>query len=213
MLSTTHHALCVTEGICNDIRLIGYQLYIQEHQHQSTECVLCDPHDKVRSFPCPYLNFWFFSWIVGLFLWFCKYWNCRSQWPLGLWLRPAAARLLRFWVRIPPKARNSVCCECCVLSGRGLCEELISRPEDSYRLRCVVVCDLETLRMSRPWPSLGRSATGRKYHWMFNLLAPKLFFNLTHPVYKMRIIQEPNKLESWNKLHFEEKKTESIYHI
>jgi len=41
----------------------------------------------------------------------------------------------------------SVCCECCVLSGGGLCDELIARPEESYRLRCVVVCDLETLRM------------------------------------------------------------------
>ena len=37
-----------------------------------------------------------------------------------------------------------VCCECCVLSGRGLCDELITRPEESYRLWCVVVCDLET---------------------------------------------------------------------
>jgi len=32
-----------------------------------------------------------------------------------------------------------VCCECCVLSGRGLCDELITRPEESYRLWCVVV--------------------------------------------------------------------------
>jgi hypothetical protein len=31
-----------------------------------------------------------------------------------------------------------------VLSGRGLCDELITRPEESYRLCCVVVCDLET---------------------------------------------------------------------
>jgi len=29
---------------------------------------------------------------------------------------------------------------CCVLSGRGLCDELITRPEESYRLWCVVVC-------------------------------------------------------------------------
>jgi len=36
----------------------------------------------------------------------------------------------------------SVYCECCVLSGRGLCDELITRPEESYRLWCVV-CDLE----------------------------------------------------------------------
>ena len=52
-----------------------------------------------------------------------------------------------------------VCCECCVLSGRGLCDELITRPEEFYRLWCVVVCDLETSRMRRPWPALGRSAT------------------------------------------------------
>ena len=30
-----------------------------------------------------------------------------------------------------------------MLSGRGLCDELITRPEKSYRLWCVVVCDLE----------------------------------------------------------------------
>jgi len=53
-----------------------------------------------------------------------------------------------------------VCCECCVLSGRGLCDELITRPEESYRLWCVV-CELETSRI-RPWPALGRSATGKK---------------------------------------------------
>jgi hypothetical protein len=32
----------------------------------------------------------------------------------------------------------SVCCACCVLSGRGLCDELITRPEESHRLGCVV---------------------------------------------------------------------------
>ena len=51
---------------------------------------------------------------------------------------------------------------CCVLSGRGLCDELITRPEESYRLWCVVVCDLETSRMRRPWPAWGRSATGKE---------------------------------------------------
>ena len=56
----------------------------------------------------------------------------------------------------------SVCCECCVLSGKGLCDELFTRPEESYRVCCVVVCDLETSRMRTPWPALGRSATGTK---------------------------------------------------
>jgi hypothetical protein len=37
-----------------------------------------------------------------------------------------------------------VCCEFSVLSGRGLCDELITRPEESYRVWCVIVCDQET---------------------------------------------------------------------
>jgi len=47
-----------------------------------------------------------------------------------------------------------------------------------------------------------------------NILAPVLFFFiLAHPVYNIWIIQEPNTLELWNKLHFGEKKTEIIYHV
>jgi hypothetical protein len=39
----------------------------------------------------------------------------------------------------------SVTCECCVLSGRGLCDGLITRPEESCRMWCVSsVCDHET---------------------------------------------------------------------
>jgi len=38
----------------------------------------------------------------------------------------------------------SVCFECCMLSGRGLLDELITRLEECYRLWCVVGCDLET---------------------------------------------------------------------
>jgi len=38
-----------------------------------------------------------------------------------------------------------------VLSGRGLCDELITRPEESYRLCCVVVCDLKKSRMGAPY--------------------------------------------------------------
>jgi len=48
-----------------------------------------------------------------------------------------------------------VCCECSVLSGRGLCDELITRPEKSYRPWSVVVCDLETSWMRTPWPTEG----------------------------------------------------------
>ena len=38
-----------------------------------------------------------------------------------------------------------------MLSGRGLCDELITRPEESYRLCCVVVCDLQTSRIGAPY--------------------------------------------------------------
>ena len=81
--------------------------------------------------------------------------NRWSQWPRCLSSGSAAPRLLRSWVRIAPGAYMSVCRECCVLSGRGLCGELITRPEESYRLRCVVVCYLETSWMRRPWPAVG----------------------------------------------------------
>ena len=56
----------------------------------------------------------------------------RSQWLRGLRHGSDAARLLRLWVRIPPGACVSVCCQCCVLLGRGLCDELITRPEEYY---------------------------------------------------------------------------------
>jgi len=49
----------------------------------------------------------------------------------------------------------SVCCECCLLSGRGLCDELITRPEESYWLWCIAECVIETSLMRRKWPSGG----------------------------------------------------------
>jgi hypothetical protein len=61
--------------------------------------------------------------------------------------------LLGFWVRIPPGRGCLSLVKCSVLSGRGLCDGLITRPEESYRLWCVVVCDPETSRMRRLWPA------------------------------------------------------------
>jgi hypothetical protein len=54
----------------------------------------------------------------------------------------------------------SICCECCLSSGRGLCDELITRPEKYYRLWCVV-CVLETSRMRRLGP-LGAVALNKR---------------------------------------------------
>jgi hypothetical protein len=78
----------------------------------------------------------------------------RSQWPHGLRRRSSAASLPRSWVRIPAEAWMFFCYECCVLSGRGLCDGLITRPEESYRLWCVV-CEQKTSKMRRLKPATG----------------------------------------------------------
>ena len=75
----------------------------------------------------------------------------------------AAARLLRGWVRIPPGAWIFFfCCECCVLSGRGLCDDLITLPEETYRLWCFDVCDLQTSWLRRPRPFVGPQCHRKK---------------------------------------------------
>ena len=77
---------------------------------------------------------------------------CPSQWPRSLRRRPAAARLLRLWIRIPSGAWLSVV-SVVYCRGRGIRDDLITRPVDSYRLWCVVVCDIETSWMRRPCPT------------------------------------------------------------
>ena len=92
--------------------------------------------------------------LIYIYMYEGKHMRCRSQWPRGLRRRSAAARhthnthnrqtsmppvgleptISGSWVLIPPGAWMFVCCECCVLSGRGLCDELITSPEESYRL-------------------------------------------------------------------------------
>jgi hypothetical protein len=76
--------------------------------------------------------------------------------------RSKAVRLLRFWVRFLSGAWMFVSCVCCVLSGRCLYDELTTRPEESYRQWCVFVCDVETLRMGRTWPSVGCCVKNKK---------------------------------------------------
>ena len=87
----------------------------------------------------------------------------RSQWLSSLRRGSAAGRLLGLRVRIPPGAWMSVSC---VLWGRVLCDGLITCPEESYRLWCVTVRDLETWRMRRPWLPLGCCCQKKKvYLW------------------------------------------------
>jgi hypothetical protein len=63
---------------------------------------------------------------------------CRSHRPRDLRRGSAAARLLGLRIRISPGAWMSVSRECCGLSGGGLCDGPITRPEESYRVWCVL---------------------------------------------------------------------------
>jgi len=72
------------------------------------------------------------------------YQTCRPNKPVAARSKawPCSHSLAGFAVSNPAGGMD-VCLLCRVLSGRGLCDELITRSEESYRLWCVVVCDLE----------------------------------------------------------------------
>jgi hypothetical protein len=64
-----------------------------------------------------------------------------------------------------------VCCERCVLSGRGLCDGLITRPEGFNLLWCVDVCDLENLvneEAVAPWGGGGGCWARNKQNFVEN---------------------------------------------
>jgi hypothetical protein len=71
----------------------------------------------------------------------------------------------------------SLSCDCCVLSGRGLCDGLITRPEESYWLWCVWVwsCKLEKWRGLGP---LGAVEPLKKTHYVSVMFYREDGFNL-----------------------------------
>jgi hypothetical protein len=70
-----------------------------------------------------------------------------------------------------------VCCECCVFSGSGLCDVLITRAEESYRLWYIVMYDLETSWMRRLWPTGGcRTKNKQTIHYKFKPSSPTNHF-------------------------------------
>jgi len=94
-----------------------------------------------------------------------------------------------------------ICCECCLLTGRDLCDELITRPEESYRLCCVVVCDLQTSWMRRSWPTGGWGGGGgggccakrkKKKRCQLRIL------NTIRKVAKLTVLCFATDTDSWN---------------
>ena len=79
--------------------------------------------------------------------------DCRFQWPSGL---SVSLETLACWgcgFESRAGAWMYVCYECCVSSGRGLYDGLITRPEESYQLWCV--CDGKASILSKSWPTRG----------------------------------------------------------
>jgi len=66
------------------------------------------------------------------------------------------ARLLGLRVRVPPRAKMSVYCECCLVSGRGFWVQ--SSPTEWG----VSECDREASVMRAPWPNRGCPALKKK---------------------------------------------------
>jgi hypothetical protein len=54
-----------------------------------------------------------------------------------------------------------------VLLGRGLCDELITCAEESYRLWCVVVCELENLKNEEAMTRFGSQRHSKKKNLSF----------------------------------------------
>jgi hypothetical protein len=82
------------------------------------------------------------------------------------------------------QARDMDVCLLCVLSGRDLCDGPITRPDDSYRLRYIVVCDRETSWKRKPWPT-GGCCTPHKNtikNRRFNTANPRILLLLNRPL-------------------------------
>jgi hypothetical protein len=89
-----------------------------------------------------------------------------------------------------PAGGMDVCCECCVLSGRGLCYGLITRPEESYR--CISDCDYESSTLRRPWPPGGGGCCAmvkKNFKWLSYSIMSVLFTSSEHDISRPQTIE------------------------
>jgi hypothetical protein len=84
-----------------------------------------------------------------------------------------------------------------VLSGRGLCDELITRPEESYRPWSVVVCDLENLKNEEVMTRVGpQRHSKKKYSLVPSVFFFSILFIFVFPVYLSLLCDLPLGCES-----------------
>jgi len=108
----------------------------------------------------------------------------------------AVARLLVLWVRIPPGAWMPVPFECCVLSGRVLCDawSLAQRSPNECGLS---LCDREAPIMRSRWPTGGGWGLLRQDKKIFIRPLP-----IIHEVYRS-VLTARNKNRLFLRLNFQ----------
>ena len=102
-----------------------------------------------------------------------------------------------------------VCCECCVLSGRGLCDRLITRLEEPYRLWRVVVCDqknLENEEAKAPYGAVENTTTSgcnakKTNKQQQTVSAIKAIIRLFHKNLKMLVHILQNRQFIWDPIY------------
>jgi hypothetical protein len=102
---------------------------------------------------------------------YCKFLICKTFRVCG--------RSLAGIVGLNPAGESmSVCCKCCVLPGRVLCVELVTRPEESYRLWCVWVWSrvFDNEEALTPWGCFAMVRKG--ISWGFLQLSNKPWLNI-----------------------------------
>ena len=67
-----------------------------------------------------------------------------------------------------------------MLSGRGLCDELYTRPEECYRLWCVVGCCLENLVNEEALAHWGGGGCRAKNKQTFGLVQTPLLLSMSY---------------------------------
>jgi hypothetical protein len=132
--------------------------------HLNTMCAPYQDHKQLLTLFTPVTTSYLLIRNLGVWVWLANVDMSWSHRPRGLRRGSAAACLLELWVRIPPAAWMSLSCKYCVLSGKGLCNGLITRPGVLTTVVCLNKCDGEASIMKWPWPTSGYRAIQKCWH-------------------------------------------------
>ena len=141
-----------------------------------------------------------------------------TRYPVWSALNWAQVCTVNIWLVAQPVFWDNI--ECCFVTGclYFLIISVCSGTTNWNYCICVGATELHKC----DWTLYGEEKSAMNYVYekktpagflrLVNLLATDFFFFriLAHPVFKMWVIQEPNKVALWNKRHFEEKEMEII---